>query len=175
MHNQQFLNNYFSSVWNRDISKYIYSGYAILEKIHSMDYVIDVGCGDNPFKEKINNLLGIDPANPNADIISTIEDFETNTKFDIALCLGSINFGTDAIIANQIHKVNSILNKNASIYWRLNPGLYDHGNPDHMNIDFYQWNFPKLKFFAELYGFKQSNCAIDTDGKVIRLYAEWHR
>lgn len=175
MHDQNYLNNYFSKIWHRDISNYIYSGYALLDKIHPMDHVIDIGCGDNPFKGKIKKLVGVDPANPKADVISTIEDFDPGIKFDVALCLGSINFGSDLIIMNQIHKVNQLLNKRASVYWRLNPGLHDHGNNESDIIDFYPWSFPRLKFFANLYGFKQSNCAFDTDGHVIRLYAEWHR
>lgn len=175
MHDQNFLNNYFSKTWHRDIASYIYSGYKILDKIHPADYVLDVGCGSNPFKGKIQKLVGIDPANQCADVITTIEDYQPDFKFDVALCLGSINFGSEDIIANQISKVNNLLNTHAKVFWRLNPGLHDHGNSEHMDIDFYEWSFPKLKVFAEQYGFKQTNCAIDTDGKVVRLYAEWVR
>jgi excinuclease ABC subunit A len=40
----------------------------IVDKIKPHETVIDVGCGYNLFKDKIPNLLGIDPANDAADI-----------------------------------------------------------------------------------------------------------
>jgi len=175
MHNQTFLNNYFSEHWDSAISQYIYSGYSILDKILSTQSVIDVGCGTNPFKDKIQNLVGIDPTDVGADIVTTLEDYTPNNKYDVALCLGSINFGSEDIIANQIEKVNSLLNPSARIFWRLNPGLADHDSELCDNIDFYPWTFEKLDEFAIRYGFKQVNCAEDTDGENVRLYAEWIR
>jgi len=180
MHDQNFLNNYFANNWCASTSKYIYSGYAILDKISDSDNVVDVGCGHNPFKGKIKNLIGFDPAYHNdADVQSTIEHFNSlrtfDVAFDVALCLGSINFGTHSIIANQIEKVNALLNQKAKIFWRLNPGQHDHGNKECADIDFYPWTFEKLNEFAVQYGFKQVNCAEDTNGQHMRLYAEWVR
>ena len=176
MHDQNFLNEYFTNTWCSSTSKYIYSGYAILEKINDTDQVVDVGCGHNPFKGKIKNLIGFDPAYHNdADIQTTIETFNPQYKFDVALCLGSINFGNEAIIAKQIEKVNSILNPSAQIFWRLNPGQHDHSNTECNSIDFFPWTFEKLKEYADLYGFEQINCAEDTNGSHLRLYAEWVR
>jgi len=176
MHNQKFLNNYFTTTWSHSTSKYIYSGYAILNKIDSKnDYVYDVGCGSNPFKSKIKNLIGFDPTNCGADIISTIENFSSYSQADVALCLGSINFGSHQIIANQIEKVNNLLKPNAKVFWRLNPGNHDHCNDLCQKIEFYPWTFEKLNSFAKFYGFKQIGCAIDTNGLHKRLYAEWVR
>jgi hypothetical protein len=175
MHNQNFLNNYFSNTWCPSTSKYIYSGYAILDKILDSESVIDVGCGTNPFKGMIKNLVGVDPTNHGADVVSTIENYETDQKFDVALCLGSINFGSVDIITNQIEKVNSLLHQKAKIYWRLNPGNQDHQSAECKLIDFYPWTFDQLKIFASKYGFKQINCANDTNGLHKRLYAEWER
>lgn len=174
-HNQLFLNEYFTNTWCPSTSKYVYSGYAIVDKIRATDFVVDVGCGTNPFKGKIRHLVGIDPTNHGADIVTTIEDYTPVTKFDVALCLGSINFGSAEIIAEQIKKVNSILNEKAKIFWRLNPGQADHGNDLCSDIDFYPWTFEKLNGYAELYGFEQVNCAHDTNGDHMRLYAEWVR
>lgn len=175
MHNQKFLNEYFANTWCSSTGKYIYSGYAILNKIADTDKVIDVGCGPNPFKGKIKNLIGVDPTNIGADVVTTIENFTTDTKFDVALCLGSINFGDDNIIATQIAKVNQLLKPDARVFWRLNPGQPDHNNKLCDQVNFYPWTFEKLNEFAKEYGFKQINCAKDTDGDVVRLYAEWVR
>lgn len=181
MHDQKFLNDYFSKFWCSSTDKYIYSGYAIAEKLNDNDYVIDIGCGTNPFKGHIKNLLGIDPTNIGADVVTTIEDFEPNRSYDVALCLGSINFGTEDIIANQIRKVNSLLHHNARVFWRLNPGQHDHVNTqkEHLDacdeIDFFPWSFETLGQYASKYGFEQVNCANDTNGDHVRLYAEWKR
>ena len=181
MHNQEFLNEYFSKSWCSSTDKYIYSGYAICDKISEEDYVIDIGCGGNPFKGHISKLLGIDPANDAADIKTTIEEFVPNQKYNVALCLGSINFGNETIIAKQIKKVNDLLHPCSKVFWRLNPGQHDHvdRNHNHINkcdqIDFFPWSFEKLAEYAKKYGFEQINCAHDSNGDHIRLYAEWVR
>jgi len=89
---QKELNYYFANFWHSTTDHYIYSGMTIIDKIQPDDEVIDVGCGRNQFKKHINKLTGIDPARDEADIKCTIEDFNPKLKFDVALCLGSINF-----------------------------------------------------------------------------------
>ena len=44
---------------------YKWSGYRLVDEINSQKprSVLDVGCGFNRFKGKINNLMGIDPYN----------------------------------------------------------------------------------------------------------------
>jgi hypothetical protein len=67
---QQLLNTYFSTAWrnrNRDFGNYQFSGYSLIDKVQLGERVIDVGCGINPFKGHIPNLIGIDPAFPEAD------------------------------------------------------------------------------------------------------------
>ena len=58
-------------------------------------------------------------------------------KFDVAFCLGSINFGNESNILNQIECVINCLNPQARIYWRCNPGLHDHGNEECETIEFF--------------------------------------
>ena len=72
--------------------------------------VLDVGCGFNEFKSRILNLTGLDPAYDRADIKSSIEEYSPPHKFDVALCLGSINFGDKLTIMNQIHSTKLVLN-----------------------------------------------------------------
>lgn len=175
MHDQTILNKYFSSSWGSSLSGYVHSGYAVLDRISPTDHVIDVGCGPNFFKGRLPHVVGVDPAHPNADVYSTIEEFETDRLFDVALCFGSINFGTEDIITKQIDKINSLLKPSAKVFWRLNPGFYDHHNSEQYKIHLYAWSFPRLNKFAEQYGFTQMNCAYDTNGQNLRLYAEWIR
>lgn len=173
MHDQSFLNNYFANHWQSSIEHYVYSGLNIIEKIPTEARVLDVGCGTNPFKGLIKNLVGIDPARQEADIITTIEDYKPTELFDIAFCFGSINFGNDTTILKQISSVVNCLKEKSTIYWRCNPGLYDHKNKLCEKIDFYPWTFERLSFYANFFGYTMQNPVKDTDGKNIRLYCEW--
>ncbi len=69
---QLSLDKYFSTHWQSNIDQYQYSGWALTKKIKLSESVLDVGCGTNPFKTKIANLTGIDPAFDEADFKCTI-------------------------------------------------------------------------------------------------------
>jgi len=173
--NQDFLNEYFSKVWyNRDrtLSQYHFSGYTLVDKIKPGEWVLDVGCGKHLFKGHIQNLVGIDPAFDEADYKCTIQDFSTDQNFDVAFCLGSINFGDEQDIRAEITKVVSLLTPNSRIYWRCNPGRRDHGNTECQGIPFYDWDIEKLIYWADEFGFKVAEIRWDNNH---RLYAEWVR
>ena len=60
------MESYFSGKWSdSSFDSYKWSGYRLVEEVnsHKPRSVLDVGCGFNRFKGKINNLLGIDPYN----------------------------------------------------------------------------------------------------------------
>jgi hypothetical protein len=172
--NQDDLNKYFTKYWHSRIDSYKFSGWGLIDKINPNESVLDVGCGRNPFKGKIINLVGIDPAFNEADVKIPIEYFSTdkNNQFDVAFCLGSINFGDEATVLNQISHVIRLLKPIARIYWRCNPGHFDHGNDECKNIDFYPWTIEKHIELAEQFGFRLAVACWDTNN---RIYAEWHR
>ena len=169
---QTDLNNYFANTWQSNLKQYKYSGWHLVDKIHPTALVLDVGCGYNEFKTHIPNLVGIDPANARADYQVRIEDFDMPNHFDVALCLGSINFGGGANIISQINCVVRCLKSKAKIYWRCNPGLADHGNEACKDIDFYPWTIEKHVELADLFGFRLNVARWDTGN---RIYAEWSR
>ena len=173
---QEDLNNYFSTVWRSNLDQYKYSGWALVDKIRPGESVIDVGCGFNEFSRVVPNLIGVDPANSNADVKLPIEYFaadnDNRSKFDVAFCLGSINFGGGANIITQIKCVTDLLKPKARIYWRCNPGIADHGNQECNDIEFYPWTIEKHVEFADLFKFKLVTARWDTNN---RIYAEWHR
>ena len=170
--NQLELNNYFSTYWRGHLNTYLYSGLNLAKQIKDDEWVLDVGCGINSFKPLIANLVGIDPAFGQADYQTTIEDFETELRFDVALCLGSINFGDENTIRNQIQCIVNLLKPTARIYWRVNPGLHDHGNKECHAIDFFPWSKKLLKDYARDYGFRAQNIKDDLNN---RIYCEWLR
>lgn len=169
---QQILNNYFSIHWRGHLNLYQYSGLNLAKKIKPEEWVLDVGCGINSFKPLIANLIGIDPAFGQADYQTTIEDFATEQRFDVALCLGSINFGPEETIKKQIKCVVNLLNPTSRIYWRVNPGRKDHGNKECQEIDFFPWSPKLLKDYAREFGFDLVDLQQDLNN---RLYAEWAR
>lgn len=168
---QNKLNNYFANNWKSNLDQYQYSGWALVDKIRANESVLDVGCGFNEFKTRILNLTGLDPANDRADVKLPIEEYSPPYKFDVALCLGSINFGNKLTIMNQIACVVNCLNPIARIYWRCNPGYADHGNEECKTIEFYPWTIEEHIKLSELFGFKLVTSCWDGN----RIYAEWSR
>jgi len=167
--NQQDLNNYFSTIWKPPIDEYQYTGLNLADRITD-EWVLDVGCGTNPFKGLIKNLVGIDPAMDQADVKTTIEDYHTDQRFDVAFCLGSINFGSEETIKHQISCVDSLLKPTGRIYWRCNPGKQDHDNDECHAINFYPWSETKHYELADLFGYSVKQLEWDNND---RLFAEW--
>lgn len=135
------LRRYFSTVWQPQTKKYKYSGLAIVDEVNSMcpRAVIDVGCGYNEFKGKIHNLTGIDPWNHRADIQTSVVNFIPEEKYDVAICLGSINFGSTDKIVNEMTAVTNLLREGGLMYFRVNPGE-QHAAPESKWINFYDWD-----------------------------------
>ena len=135
------LKNYFSRVWQPETKKFKYSGLAIIDEVNAMnpDNVIDIGCGYNEFKGKIKNLIGIDPYNDRADIDVHTLDYKPDVQFDVAICLGSINFGSSDKILAELENVVSIVKSGGMLYFRVNPGI-QHDKPAAKWINFYDWD-----------------------------------
>jgi hypothetical protein len=175
MHDQDYLNYYFSQVWKPGKNRGPSDPENIAKLIHNNEWVLDVGCGSNPFKEYLDNVVGIDPASDNADIKTTIENYFPDRLFDVATCLGSINFGSEEIISKQIDMVVKCLKPKSRIYWRLNPGRQDHSNTECENIDFFPWTLEKLAEYATKYGYRQHDVETESYSGKIRFYAVWER
>tara|TARA_B100001057_G_scaffold219876_1_gene220280 strand:+ start:10744 stop:11421 length:678 start_codon:yes stop_codon:yes gene_type:complete len=135
------LKNYFGKVWQPEIKKFKYSGLAIIDEVNAMnpDNVIDIGCGYNEFKGKIKNLIGIDPYNDRADIDVHTLDYKPDIQFDVAICLGSINFGSSDKILDELENVVNMVKTGGMLYFRVNPGI-QHDKPAAKWINFYDWD-----------------------------------
>jgi len=175
---QNYLNNYFDTVWRHtpynNLNLPEFSGMALLKKIKSTETVIDIGCGSNQFKKHLPNLIGIDPAFPEADYQLTLEDFAQNfdSKFNVALCLGSINFGNKDYIESQVSLITNLLEPEGRIYWRCNPGLKDHGTEECKYIEFYPWSFEEHIRLTDVFNFTLAEIRWDTGN---RIFAEWRK
>ena len=142
------LHKYFSKYWQNDMKKWKYSGLALIDEVNSLKprAVLDVGCGYNEFKGKIDNLIGIDPYNDLADFKTGTLDYKTDEKFDVILCLGSVNFGSRDKIIAEMKKCVELLAYGGTMFFRVNPGL-QHDKPEAKWIEFFAWNVP---FIIEL-------------------------
>lgn len=155
---QAVLKKYFGSVWQPKTKQYKYSGLSIIDEINSMRprRVVDVGCGYNEFKGKIENLTGVDPYNTKADVQSNILDFNPDTKFDVTICLGSINFGSVDKIYTELEHVVDITQPGGYLFFRANPGE-QHDAPEAKWIEFFDWT-PEFIMSAA----KNLNCQVLT-------------
>lgn len=165
------MQKYFSQIWQPKTKKYKYSGLGIVDEINSLKptSVVDLGCGYNEFKGKIDNLIGVDPYNNKADITSTIAEYQPSEKHDIAICLGSVNFGSpDNIFFELAHIVQNVVKPNGLIFFRGNPGKM-HEAPEARWIDFFEWTPEFIVNTARTLQCVPIICAPDGD----RLYFVW--
>lgn len=149
---QTVLDNYFRNHWTSRFEKYTYSGYELANTVQDQ-WVLDVGCGINPFKNRITNLIGIDPVFEQADIMTTIEDFSFNQKFNTAFCLDSIIFGSKEHVLYQIECLMRHLTPTATIHWRSNSTI-DLKEYEKAGIELFNWSQTDYVDFAEKFNFR---------------------
>jgi hypothetical protein len=165
------LHKYFSKYWQNDMKKWKYSGVQLIDEVNSLKprAVLDVGCGYNEFKGRIDNLVGIDPYNDKADLqISTLE-YKTAEKYDVILCLGSVNFGDREKIVAEVGRCVNLLADNGTMFFRVNPGV-QHDKPEADWIEFFGWNVPFIIELAEMYNLKILDIRDDTNQRKYFVY-----
>ena len=146
------LHKYFSKYWQNDMKKWKYSGVALIDEVNSLKprAVLDVGCGYNEFKGKIDNLIGIDPYNDRADLQVSTLDYNTSQTFDVIMCLGSINFGSREKIIAEVGRCVDLLADGGTMFFRVNPGV-QHDKPEAKWIEFFAWNVPFIIELSEIF------------------------
>lgn len=174
--NQHTLNHYFATHWvHKNKHHYQFTGPSLTQRILPHERVIDVGCGLNRFRGVIPNLVGVDPAFDQADYRMPIEQFASEWRgeqFDVALCLGSINFGTVDDIIRGIQSVAQVMRPQHRIYWRCNPGRHDHGMQEFEQVLVFPWSFDWHHKLSCQLGYQLAQLEWDTHD---RIYAEWKR
>jgi len=157
-----------------------YSGFALLNKITDDDTVIDIGCGCNPFKGKIKNLIGLDPANDAADVKVAIQDYETDQKFSVAFCLGSLTHCVAEEFEERLAKVVSLMLPKSKIFFRVHPMV---GNgmstlpAQFTDLPLYRWSPEVMRRHAAKYGYTVIDMQDEfhPEAGVKRTYIEWAR
>jgi len=165
------LHKYFSKYWENDIKKWKYSGLALIDEVNSLKprAVLDVGCGYNEFRGKIDNLIGIDPYNDRADLQVSIMEYRTEQKFDVMLCLGSVNFGDRDKIIAEIGRCVDLLADGGTMFFRVNPGV-QHNKPEAKWIEFFAWNVPFIIELSEIFNLKVLDIRDDSNQRKYFIY-----
>jgi ubiquinone/menaquinone biosynthesis C-methylase UbiE len=142
------------------INKYEKCGMEMVNFVNSLSpsVVLDLGCGDNQYKSVIDNLVGIDLITEYADIKADITQipYDDNTV-DVAICFGSINFGTRELIEQQLLEVKRVLKPGGYAIFRSN--MKDHS--DSRNI-YYGWSAELVNSWTE-----QLNLTLHTAPELI--------
>ncbi len=165
------LHQYFAHHWQADMKKWKHSGLALVDQINEMKprSVLDVGCGYNEFKGKINNLIGIDPYNVRADYQVGLMEYRPQKQFDIIMALGSINFGGRNKIIAEVSKCVNMLEDGGMMFFRVNPGL-QHDKPEAKWIEFFAWNVPFIIDLAEMFNLKVLDIRDDSNKRKYFVY-----
>ena len=168
---EKCLHKYFQYHWEADMKKWKYSGLQLIDQVNDLNprAVLDVGCGGNDFKNKIHNLIGLDPYNHNADYQIDIMDFRPIEKFDVILALGSINFGGQNKIIAEVSKCVNMLEEGGMMFFRVNPGI-QHDKPEAKWIEFYAWNVPFIIELAEMFNLKVLDIRDDSNKRKYFVY-----
>ena len=158
----KYSNMFFGEIWKPQTDEYSYTGWQLVDEVKKLNprAVLDVGCGYNQFKERIPNLIGIDPYNNMSDYqVDILEYANVDEHFDAIIALGSINFNSIEDIRVRLANCNKLLAKGGKMFFRVNPGI------QHKNgrwVEVFEWSFEVAHNFAkefelELETFKQDS------------------
>lgn len=159
---EKYMGRFFGEIWQPETDKYQYSGWGLVDLINKKNpvAVLDFGCGYNPFKGRINNLVGIDPFNNQADYMVDILEFAVEPEtYDHIIVFGSLNFGDRNDIEIRFAKLNELLMPGGRMYFRANPGYLWPKGP---YVDIFPWSFEVAYELAKTHGltlekFKKDN------------------
>jgi hypothetical protein len=169
---ERYILRFFSEIWKPRTGDYEHTGWELADEINKLNplKVLDVGCGYHPFKGRIQNIIGIDPYNNQADYEVDILEYKVKTEsHDVILALGSINFNSkDEIEARFSHCVN-LLKKGGKFYLRANPGITHKTGP---YVEIFPWTFEVVNEFAEKYNLTLDTFKKDANDRLYFVYTK---
>lgn len=160
----ELARKFFRDIWEPSIKFYQFSSDNLIEEVNRLKptLVLDLGCGYHYFKDKINNLVGIDIINPNADLLCDFLDFNPSlVPFDAILALGSINFGKKEDIIKMLRHARDMLSPKGKIFLRVNPGLLW---PEFPELPIYPWSLEKIYEHGQEVGLQVDGAILEDPG-----------
>lgn len=167
---QRYLTRFFGEIWRPNTDLYQYTGWDLAKEISALNpqNVLDVGCGYHPFKDKIKNLIGIDPFNSAAEYQVDILDYKVKPEsHDHIIALGSINFNSREDIEQRFAHCVSLLQKDGRFWLRANPGITHKTGP---YVDIFNWTFEVVVELGDKYGLKLLEFKKDANNRLFFTY-----
>jgi hypothetical protein len=163
---------FFGEIWKPQTEIYGYTGWQLVEEVNRLNpkAVLDVGCGYNQFKGRINNLIGIDPYNNCADYMVDILEFSAvDESYDAIIALGSINFNSKQDIEARIANCVKMLAANGKMFFRVNPGIQHVKGPW---VDVFAWSFEVAHEFAKKFNLSLDEFKKDANNRLYFVYTK---
>lgn len=162
------LDVYYNRFWKEDTWSYHRSGRNLGLEVNQLNgrSVLDVGCGNNLFKDSIFYLHGIDAFNKKADQVTTLAQFQAenpNVQYDVVLALDSINTGDRAEILYNFNLIDKLTKPGGHQFWRVNPNRPKSDFPLLELIDFFEWNEKFINELADLNGYEVKELCEETN------------
>src|SRR6056300_1511619 len=104
-----------------------------------------------------------------ADLKVKTIDYKTDQRFDIILCLGSVNFGSRDKIIAEVGRCVNLLAEGGTMFFRVNPGI-QHDRPEARWIEFFAWNVPFIIELADIYNLQILDIRDDTNQRKYFVY-----
>jgi len=169
---ERYTHRFFAEMWKPRTNDYSHTGWQLVDEINRLnpESVLDVGCGYHPFKGRIQNLVGIDPYNDQADYEVDILEYRVKPEsHDVIIALGSINFNSrDEIEQRFAHCVN-LLKSGGRFYLRANPGI-PHKNGSY--VDIFPWTFEVVKELEQKYNLHLDTFKRDANDRLYFVYTK---
>ena len=169
---ERYILRFFSEIWNPRTGDYEHTGWELADEINKLnpEKVLDVGCGYHPFKGRIQNIIGIDPYNNQADYEVDILEYKVKAEsHDVILALGSINFNSKDEIESRFSHCVNLLKKGGRFYLRANPGITHKTGP---YVEIFPWTFEVVNEFAEKYNLKLETFKKDANDRLYFVYTK---
>jgi len=167
----KYSNRFFGEIWKPQTEIYNYTGWNLIDEINKLNprKVLDVGCGYNQFKGRINNLVGIDPYNNCADYQVDIFEFvDDPNSYDVIIALGSINFNSYQDILIRMERCVNLLAPSGKMFFRVNPGIEHQKGPW---IDIFPWSFEMAQSFAKKLNLTLETFKKDSNSRLFFVYS----
>ena len=169
---ERYILRFFSEIWKPRTGDYEHTGWELADEVNKLnpEKVLDVGCGYHPFKGRIQNIIGIDPYNNQADYEVDILEYKVKAEsHDVILALGSINFNSKDEIESRFSHCVNLLKKGGRFYLRANPGITHKTGP---YVEIFPWTFEVVNEFAEKYNLKLDTFKKDANDRLYFVYTK---
>jgi SAM-dependent methyltransferase len=169
---ERYTHRFFAEIWKPRTNEYSHTGWQLVDEINRLEpkSVLDVGCGYHPFKGRIQNIVGIDPYNDQADYEVDILEYRVQPEsHDVIIALGSINFNSRDEIEQRFAHCVSLLKSGGKFYLRANPGVAHKAGP---YVDIFPWSFEVVKELEQKYSLHLDTFKRDANERLYFVYTK---